>query len=227
MMLAEAKDGSRVLATPGELAICPLCKSDVIPKCGEIKTWHWAHKSLTECDSWGEPESEWHYSWKKLFGLENTEITVKRGEVLHRADVKIGNKIIELQHSHLPPSEVREREQFYENMVWILDGETAPRKDYTPVEKWLSKKGKWYYKFFADRMKPWTCEISKPQYIHFDKLGCWSHHWVCDSRTRSGWAVDSDGFEVLHDVVVIPNGMFCKVVSKKSAIEQLKRWAGT
>lgn len=130
MLLAEDDLGNRILPSPERGGICPFCKSKVIPKCGEIKTWHWAHKSLKTCDSWGEPEGEWHYGWKKLAGLDNTEITIEKNGKRHRADIMINGLVIELQHSPLPTYEVREREQFYGRMIWIIDGGIAT---YVPI----------------------------------------------------------------------------------------------
>ena len=41
----------------------------------------------------------------------------------HRADIMSrSGLVIELQHSPIAPSEIREREAFYGNMVWVLDG---------------------------------------------------------------------------------------------------------
>lgn len=64
MLLAlEPKTNKRVKAMPGMQAICPGCEEKVIARCGNIKIWHWAHKSgLCKYDS--EPETEWHLEWK-------------------------------------------------------------------------------------------------------------------------------------------------------------------
>jgi competence protein CoiA len=43
-MLYALKDGIKISPTPKEIAICPFCKNDVIPKCGSVNIWHWAHK---------------------------------------------------------------------------------------------------------------------------------------------------------------------------------------
>ncbi len=95
-----------------------MCVTPVIPKCGEFVSHHWAHKSNRDCDPWWE-ESEWHLGWKKLIRPENTEVVMKP----HRADI-VGNRgmVVELQHSRLPPDQVRAREAFYRNMVWLVDG---------------------------------------------------------------------------------------------------------
>ena len=40
----------------------------------------------------------------------------------HRADI-VGpdNRVLELQHSAINPKQIREREQFYDRMVWLFD----------------------------------------------------------------------------------------------------------
>lgn len=82
-------------------------------------TWHWAHKSLIDCDPWYEPESQWHVDWKMLFPADCQEVVVGR----HRADVKTARGVIEFQRSHISMAEISEREEFYGDMVWILKGE--------------------------------------------------------------------------------------------------------
>jgi len=49
---------------------------------------------------------------------ENVEVVIGN----HRADI-VGNQslVIELQHSAISPDEIQEREEFYKNMIWVLD----------------------------------------------------------------------------------------------------------
>lgn len=45
MPFAIKNDQPDVLAKLGaEGAVCPLCKSEVLARCGEKNVWHWAHK---------------------------------------------------------------------------------------------------------------------------------------------------------------------------------------
>ena len=57
-----------------------------------------------------------------MFPKENVEVTVRKNERRHRADI-IGNDgtVIELQHSPISIEIIHEREVFYENMVWVFD----------------------------------------------------------------------------------------------------------
>lgn len=120
MLFANNINGDKIEAEPNSKAICPMCNQKVISKCGEIKVWHWAHKSLIDCDSWGEGETEWHINWKKLVDKKFCEI--KKGN--HRIDIFINNKVIELQNSPIQSYDIFERENFYKNMIWLFNGET-------------------------------------------------------------------------------------------------------
>ena len=60
-------------------------------KCGKVKVNHWAHKGNRNCDTWWEPETEWHRSWKNNFASEWQEIILAdeiTGEK-HIADVRM------------------------------------------------------------------------------------------------------------------------------------------
>lgn len=86
-------------------------------RCGSVRAWHWAHVAR-ECDHWHEPESEWHLGWKRLAPPKNCEVIV--GE--HRADIR-GERgvVVELQNSAISIDTIREREDFYGEMIWIVN----------------------------------------------------------------------------------------------------------
>lgn len=105
----------------GQKSICGCCRSEIFAKTGFEREWHWAHYTLDACDDWAEPsgESMWHYEWKRYL-RENwgAETEVKMGR--HRADAVLPEGlVIELQASPLDPRQVRQRENFYGNMIWI------------------------------------------------------------------------------------------------------------
>lgn len=118
-------------AQPGLSGKCKCCGSPTIPKCGELKIWHWAHSGKRMCDPWWENETEWHRAWKGKFPTEWQEIIhTATNDEKHIADVKTGQSyVIEFQHSHLDPQERIARETFYQNMVWVVNG-TRLKKDY-------------------------------------------------------------------------------------------------
>lgn len=117
-------NGERREPAPGLTGNCTGCDSPTISKCGNIKVHHWAHKSKLECDPWWENETEWHRAWKKQFPESWQEIVQRAdsGE-LHRADVKTDkNWVLEFQYSAINPEERTSRNDFYGNLVWIVNG---------------------------------------------------------------------------------------------------------
>ena len=125
-------DNNKFEATKGIKGICPSCGSELIAKCGTVKINHWAHKGSRNCDPWWENETEWHRTWKDNFPKDWQE-TILIDEIScekHIADIRsIHGLVIEFQHSHIDPLERIKRENFYKNMVWVVDG-TRLKKDY-------------------------------------------------------------------------------------------------
>lgn len=122
-------EGGRAEAQPGLRGHCPRCSGETVAKCGRVKVWHWAHKGKPPCDPWWESETEWHRAWKNQFPVEWQEYVAAdpvTGEK-HIADVKTPHGlVIEFQHSPIDPNEIRAREAFYGNMIWIVDGTRGP-----------------------------------------------------------------------------------------------------
>jgi competence protein CoiA len=123
-MIFAIVNGEKVEAEPKTTGICPLCERMVFSKCGEINVWHWAHSNDESCDSWYEPETEWHKKWKFIFGKENCEIVISKEGVRHIADIQTKeNVIIELQNSPIQKPIIYKRETFYgKQMIWIING---------------------------------------------------------------------------------------------------------
>ncbi|PHN01138.1 competence protein CoiA [Flavilitoribacter nigricans] len=118
-------NGKKVEAKPKLRGICTNCSQEMVAKCGRVKIWHWAHKSRLHCDPWWESETEWHRNWKNNFPVEWQEISHKdkASNERHIADVKTSHGLVlEFQHSLISPAEVESREQFYGNLIWIVDG---------------------------------------------------------------------------------------------------------
>ncbi len=117
-------DDDRVEAFPNGRGLCPVCKSEMIAKCGPRVMHHWAHHRPKDCDPWWENETPWHRAWKNLFPAECREVShsADNGEI-HRADIKTPTGIvIEAQHSSMTDAERQSREDFYGNLVWLIDG---------------------------------------------------------------------------------------------------------
>lgn len=123
-MLFAIVNGEKCEATPQSSGRCPLCQEKVFSKCGDIKNWHWAHHNSKSCDSWYEPETEWHKNWKLIFGKDNCEIVISKDGVRHIADIVTKKSVvIELQNSPIQKNIIRRRENFYgERMIWVVNG---------------------------------------------------------------------------------------------------------
>lgn len=117
-------NNDRVEAFPSGRGSCPICGSEMVAKCGPRVMHHWAHHRPKDCDPWWENETPWHREWKNLFPIECREVshTADDGEI-HRADIKtVTGIVIEVQHSSMTDAERQSREEFYENLVWVIDG---------------------------------------------------------------------------------------------------------
>ena len=124
MLIAES-GGNRVTPEPKIQAVCPLCRTPVRAKCGQINIWHFAHESLVECDLWAEPETDWHRKWKEKFKECYREIVVGN----HRADIKLeSGLVVEFQNSPISPETLQERERFYgkDSMLWVFNATELP-----------------------------------------------------------------------------------------------------
>lgn len=123
-------NGGRSEASSGLVGTCPVCSAAVIAKCGETRAHHWAHRADRNCDSWWEPETNWHRAWKSNFPADWQEV-IQYDDVTgekHIADIRTDQGIaIEFQHSHLSPHERRAREQFYGDLIWVVDGTRLKR----------------------------------------------------------------------------------------------------
>lgn len=130
-------DNDKVEAKSGLKGICLGCSQEVVAKCGFQRVHHWAHKGNKACDSWWEPETEWHRTWKNNYPIEwqeNFLIDQKSGEV-HIADVRTSaGFVIEFQHSNITLQERESRERFYKSMVWVVNG-LRLKNDYKRFEK--------------------------------------------------------------------------------------------
>lgn len=110
---------------------CPDCGSALVLKAGEVKIPHFAHRSLADCDAFGEPETPLHLHGKlqlqQFFTQRNhpTELEKYLPSIKQRADLLITSKTaIEFQCSAIPASQVRSRTEGYRSIeiepIWIL-----------------------------------------------------------------------------------------------------------
>jgi len=138
-MLYAQSPGTQELipAVKGSVAVCPDCNAEMIPKCGSMVCHHWAHKSVSDCDTkYYDGMSEWHMNWQHQItnpipGV-NIEVPVVTEERYKRADLKPSHGvIIEFQKSPLPFEERRTRERHYKKMIWVV------HKDIRSSKTWV------------------------------------------------------------------------------------------
>lgn len=180
------KKNDRVLSKPNQKAVCPLCKGEVISKCGSINVWHWSHKSILECDSFGEPESQWHLDWKDKFPKECQEFIIGK----HRADIRTKERlIIELQNSSISMEQIHERERYYKKMIWILNGETL-------CKNLIYFKRRYKWKWFP---KSWE-QVTKEVYV--DEGDIFLYHLEQVNYVGTFKKISKDAFIINHGGII-------------------------
>ena len=113
-----------------EQFLCPSCGSSLVLKIGDIKIPHFAHRSLSDCDSLSEPESPLHLQGKLLlhqFFLDKhftVELEKYLPDIRQRADLLVSHHTaIEFQCSAIPGAEVSKRTASYIEIgiapIWI------------------------------------------------------------------------------------------------------------
>jgi len=129
MFIALDENGKKINidnADPSRNYLCPVCMQSLTIKAENspnVRT-HFAHKR--KCvDTWIHDMSEWHYSWQCCFPEECREVVVEKDGIKHRADVLIGNYVIEFQNSRISGDEIRERNIFYTGcgkvVIWVFN----------------------------------------------------------------------------------------------------------
>jgi hypothetical protein len=145
---------------------------------------------LADCDTWGEPESEWHKSWKDNFPKEQQEVIIEN----HRADIKCkDNIVIELQNSSISPDDICDRERFYDKMIWLINGETLG-KNFIINDK-IS-----YFTFSWKNPPQSFFYANKPIYIDIEKRILDLNDLIEDAYKRLKLI-----YEELYDLVGKPN----------------------
>jgi hypothetical protein len=124
MLFAFDDNYQRISPQKGISAICPICKEEVVSVCGDINIHHWRHLNTINCDPWIEPETEWHRHWKSQFPKNWQEVVIDLNNERHRADIQTSSGLVlELQNSSISNRTIQERENFYENMIWLINAE--------------------------------------------------------------------------------------------------------
>ena len=124
-------------ADPQKQYFCPICREPVIIRAKDSLAVraHFAHKRGTQClDDWSHDMSDWHYDWQQRFPKECREVVIENNGEKHRADVCIGDTVIEFQHSPIKGEEITKRNTFYTScgyqVVWVFDATNKIKNEY-------------------------------------------------------------------------------------------------
>lgn len=167
-------EGIKSEAQPKTKGTCRFCGTETISKCGQHVIWHWAHKSLAQCDQWWETETEWHRDWKNRFPLDWQEtilIDPGTGEK-HIADVRTAHGVVvEFQRSTIEPTEVSARELFYKRMVWVIDGmkNDFDRFNFSNMRSSTDGKGIAHFEWFGRSKLFHRWHTKTPTFIDFGR----------------------------------------------------------
>ncbi|WP_237704139.1 competence protein CoiA [Planococcus donghaensis] len=113
-----------------EKFFCPTCHAPLLLKIGEINIPHFAHKTLSDCQHFSEPESSLHLHGKLLlyqfFHQLNFKAELEKylSEIRQRADLLIDERYaVEFQCSPLPVSQLLQRSKGYQQLsispIWL------------------------------------------------------------------------------------------------------------
>ena len=200
----------------------------MVAKCGRYVMWHWAHMPGSSCDPWWGSESEWHRGWKSLFPAEWREVVhfdEQTGEK-HIADVKTPSSVVvEFQRSPIESTEVSSRENFYRDLVWVVDGDRGSldpsyfRMGLVPEPVSLDPLVHAVQWWSSSRLLHKWNSVTCPVYIDFGTYGLWrflefepSERIGLFSPVQAEWFVDAciDGE--------------CQVLSRLSEEEKESWW---
>lgn len=126
MQFAIDENNKRIIPLySGQRAKCECCYGVLVAHCGDIRIAHWQHLNIDkDCDPWQEHETQWHRDWKSQFPSEWQEVVIEVGYERHRADVKTKfGIVVEFQNSSISSSTIKTRENFYGNMVWVINAQ--------------------------------------------------------------------------------------------------------
>ena len=128
MFYALNKDGVKIdayEAIENEQYFCPICNNPVILKRGQVNTAHFAHENNVCDDEWNYDMSPWHKRMQNNFAKEAHEVVVSHQGKKHRADVLIGEIVIEFQFSPITAAEFEDRNTFFKSagyrLAWVFN----------------------------------------------------------------------------------------------------------
>ena len=210
-------NNERQEAQPNLEGKCLGCGNPMVAKCGEVRIKHWAHKRRSQCDSWWERETEWHRNWKNQFPRDWQEIVhhAEDGEK-HIADIKTPDGwIIEFQHSRIEIDERKSRDNFYEKLIWGVDGKRriGDQKKFFKVLGNIS--GRW----IAHDKHPEIQTTLPEGSLLLDWLGCDSHVFFDFGQDELWWLLPKSQSDCAY-LLPIPCSKFHNLLQCQGDIKQ-------
>ena len=104
---------------------CFACNSSLIGKKGMIKIHHYSHVKNSGCviDRERDSRGVWNIMWQNIAQTQFIEKYINYNGEIHIADIiNENNLVIEVKDSNLSQAKINYRENFYNNMIWILNG---------------------------------------------------------------------------------------------------------
>lgn len=182
-------DGELKPPTKGAHGVCPDCHGKVVAHVG-TDTSYFSHLPRFPWDKWWEPETRWHIEWKEHFSIGQRENSILKSSKEHIADVQTLQPIvIEFQHSRLSGDNIKERENFYGDMVWVVDASVG--KNMEMFEHHLSR--------CQSHLTPTITkpDILPPSLININEI--WRFYWPGNSRFFRSWAAPNAAKPVFLD----------------------------
>ena len=150
---------------------CNFCHEKVIAKKGSIVVHHYAHSPNSTClFTKKEPKTQWHQFWQENIKSDYLEKIITKDNKKHIADIiNTTNTVIEIQHSNISLTDAFDRESFYNNMIWILDGNNRYHDTSKEVTETISvsfefTQNNTKYYMIKSTKKFWSY-LQKPKYI--------------------------------------------------------------
>lgn len=135
----------------------------VVGKRGAKVVWHYAHVS-GESDECSREMGPWHRWWQDRVEPDFLEVIMLRDGKKHIADMVNGDDlVVEFQKSVVPSETIREREMFYNKMIWVFYCTEHKMKEVNRVGRYMHLKLIGGSKFFL-------C-AQKQAFLDFDRRG--------------------------------------------------------
>ncbi len=113
------------IASKDEIYTCPICGNRLLLKRGAVNADHFAHEANACEDDWNYDMSRWHRRMQSCFPENCREVVVAHKGKKHRADVLIGDIVLEFQYSSISAAEFEDRNAFFKNagyrLAWVFN----------------------------------------------------------------------------------------------------------